>query len=118
MAIEQIPKREFEDIRSPARLPGLIEEREWFSDTKKNFYGAVTFNSKDQDWGYVILARDEEAKFRSVDVETSLDRPEEARRQLRNMMVRYELSGQTSSPTGHGQNMPGAPMFAIALIRS
>ncbi len=98
MAFKKIPKEEFEDIRSPARSPGLIEEREWFSDTKKNFYGAVTFDSQNQDWGYVILARDEEAKFRSVDVEIGLDRQEEARRQLRNMMLRYELSGQTVFP--------------------
>ena len=100
MAFTKIPKEEFEDIRPPPESPGLIEEREWFSDTKKNFYGALTFNSKDQDWGYVILARDEEAKFRSVDVEISLDRQEEARRQLRNMMVRYELSGKTVFPQG------------------
>ena len=82
MAIESISVQEFEAL-GPARGPmakAIGEEVKWFGDTARNLLGVVIRDRTDNDWGYVVLRRDERETFRAVELETSLVSEEDAER--------------------------------------
>jgi hypothetical protein len=60
----------------------LGEEQGWFSDETGSFLGVVVRDKIDDDWGYVVLARDIEFRFRAIEAESSLASKDEARMTL------------------------------------
>lgn len=69
-----ISQREFSDISG---LPDtadhpIHEEQGWFTDETRAFLGVVIRDRADNDWGYVILARDQMFTFRAIDTTASL----------------------------------------------
>lgn len=84
MAIKQISVKEFDSFR-PVRGPmvgTLIQEREWFAEDGGVVIGAVTYDASDEDWGYVVLGRDQAGQFRGIDIEVSMDSAEKAKKAL------------------------------------
>lgn len=66
--VSAIAKSEFEDMCGfslQGSNPYLTEEG-WFMDETESFLGVVVQHKADQDWGYVILARDEHFRFRAI----------------------------------------------------
>lgn len=72
LAVEAIPREHF------ARLVGfsyqshpLFEEHGWFADASESFVGVVLRDKSDEDWGWVILARDPHFVFRAIESDSS-----------------------------------------------
>jgi len=49
----------------------IVQEDGWFSDESGSFLGVVIRDKADNDWGFVILARDEFFRFRAIYNESS-----------------------------------------------
>ena len=56
--------------RSPTRL--MSEECSYWSDTEERVLGLVFRDTHDDDYGWILLARDKIGRFRSVDLDSSL----------------------------------------------
>ena len=100
MPVGEITKEEFDQLE-PFRGPGvgtLILEKEWYADQAKNVIGALSFDTEYNDWGYVILGKDEEGDFRGIELEISKQSPEHARDLLIQKLSELEESGQTMFP--------------------
>ena len=69
MSIKAISQPRFEALcfMRLGRAKLVSEEREWYSDNDENVLGVVIFDLPDEDWLYVILGRDEVARFRAID---------------------------------------------------
>ena len=102
MPVGEISKKEFDQLE-PFRSPDvgtLIIEKEWYSDQARNVIGALTFDTEDNDWGYIILGKDEEGDFCGIELEVSKQSPEQARDLLIQKLSELEESGQTMFPQG------------------
>jgi hypothetical protein len=60
----------------------ISEEAGWFTDETESFLGVVIRDKVDDDWGFVILARDQRFRFGAIEVESSVRTRDEARRSL------------------------------------
>jgi hypothetical protein len=72
--ITAIPQAAFHAAVTPA-VPAarmFYIEDGWFADTTRSFYGLVAFDTTDQDWGFIVFARNEYFKLLPHVVETSL----------------------------------------------
>ena len=76
------------------------EEREWYADQDENVLGVVLFDKIDLDWGYVVLGRDELARFSAINQDVSLHAAEQAREALHKKMLEYSLAGEKVFPQG------------------
>ena len=74
------------------------EEREWYSDQDGNVLGIVLLDKIDHDWSYVVLGRDELARFSAIHQDVSYLTVDKAREALHNKMLQYGLAGETDSP--------------------
>lgn len=74
------------------------EEREWYSDENENVFGVLIFDRLDKDWLYIVLGRDEVARFRYIDSEINYRTDADARTALHRKMEEYSLSGQKVFP--------------------
>ncbi len=84
-------KSEFDEFK-PARKPGaeaITEEKEWFADKEQNILGFVFRDKLDDDYGYIVLGRDENSIFRTIDVEVDKHSRDEARKQLFTGMKKF-----------------------------
>jgi hypothetical protein len=102
MSIKTISQPMFEALcfmRRPA-IKIIGEEREWYSDDKENVLGVVIFDRPDEDWLYVILVRDEAARFRAIDQEINCKTDFEARNALHKKMKEYSQAGKSVFPQG------------------
>jgi hypothetical protein len=70
-----------------SRSNPIAEENGWFSDETYSFLGVVIRDKIDNDWSYVVLARDQQFQFRAVEVESSLSSRDEARMKLQIKMA-------------------------------
>jgi len=83
-AIGAITKQEFQatcGFAVPDPNP-ISEEHGWFSDETGTFLGVIIRDKIDNDWGYVVLARDQYFQFRAIKVESSLPTRDQARIEL------------------------------------
>lgn len=102
--IESLTKIQFDGFR-PARnlnLPAVAEEEEWFADEARNVLGVLVRDRIDNDWGYLILGRDEESRFRAVHLDVSIKTRDKACEQLLAAMAEIERSGERVFPQGEG----------------
>ena len=102
MTIKSISRARF-DALCFLRRPGTKfhgEEREWYADENENVLGVVILDRTDQDWLYVVLGRDEVARFRAIDQEINYRTDTEARIAAHKKMEEYSLVGETIFPQG------------------
>ncbi len=102
LAINPISRPQF-DAFEPARMPigGVIwDEIEWFADEAGNVIGVLTYDSKDDDWGYAVLGRDSNGVFRAIENDVSIERKDVARTRLVAEMERVAGTGRTVFPQG------------------
>lgn len=102
MSIKAISQYRFEALcfMRLGRAKLISEEREWYSDENENVLGVVIFDRPDSDWLYVILGRDEVARFRAIDQEINYKTDAEARNALHKKMVEHAQAGQSVFPQG------------------
>ena len=97
MSIKTISQPRFDALcfmRNPA-VKIIGEEREWYSDDDENVLGVVIFDRPDKDWLYVILGRDEVARFRAIDQEINYTTDTAARSALHRKMEEYAQAGES-----------------------
>lgn len=78
----------------------LTNELEYYADTFERVLGVLTFDYTDQDFGYVILGRDEARRFRCIDVKVSMSNPGMARSRLKKAICQHSQTGKTLFPQG------------------
>lgn len=101
MTIKAISQPRFEVLcfmRHPA-VKIIGEEREWYSDDDENVLGVVIFD-RPKDWLYVILGRDEVARFRAIDQQINYATDADARNALHKKMTEYSKAGESVFPQG------------------
>lgn len=93
-------KYEFDKFK-PARKSGaelVTEEKEWFADKDYKIIGFIFRDRIDDDFGYIILRRDEDSVYRAIDVETDVISRDKARKMLFKAMENYARSGKNMFP--------------------
>ena len=84
MAIRALSRQEFDRFRSTrVTLNGPTSTAlEWFADDAGVILGAIVYHESALDWSFVILTRDTDGDFRTLDRGTGLHSLDEARRLL------------------------------------
>ena len=77
---------------------GITTEEGWFTDESESFLGVILKDKIDHDWGYVILARDENFIFRAIDTAHSMQTREIARQELQLAIAKLAMQGQRVFP--------------------
>src|SRR5688572_3504408 len=92
--LKVLSRRRFEALAGYTRSPGtvqFIEEIEWYTTHDERLIGMLVRDRFDDDYGWIILGRDERLRFRAIEVNSSLPTPAAARKQLFKHMARqYE----------------------------
>jgi len=100
MAIRPVSRRLFDSHR-PTRgplSPLVADEQEWFVNDEQSLLGILIRDKVDDDWGYVILGRDQRKRFRAIDAGVSFKKRETAREKLVRAMSDFAQSGVTVFP--------------------
>lgn len=101
--IKQISPERFNAFVDWTRGPyasDFTDELEWYSDTFERVLGVLTFDYTDQDFGYVILGRDEARRFRCIDVKVSMPNLGMARSRLKKAISEHSKTGKDIFPQG------------------
>ena len=98
--VAAIAKSDFENIcRFAVDDPNpILTQDGWFIDETESFLGVVLWDKTSQDWGYVILARDEHFQFRAIDAVASMSARDIARRKLQFAIAKLVAEGQRIFP--------------------
>lgn len=95
IAIGAMGKQEFQGIIGVSHDDNpIFAEHGWFADESGSFLGVLTYDQKDEDWGYVILARDPHFAFRAIDQTMSHASRIEAREAMHVRMAELLLQPQ------------------------
>lgn len=86
-AISQNQFRESCGFIVPSSVP--VEESGWLVDATSSFFGLVLQDKHDHDWGYMVLGRDAQFCFRSIDMKRSLATRYQARMELQQRMAGF-----------------------------
>lgn len=97
---------------SPARM--MAEELSFWSDKDERLVGFVFRDTTDNDFGWIILARDKIGRFRSVKVEASLRSQKYAEIGLRKAMA-HSLRHEDITELGVQGDEPNAPFDLFKL---
>ena len=71
----------------------IHEEHGWFAEDTGSFFGAVLRDTIDDDWHYVIVARDQYLEFRAIDIKTGF-----ATRALARLELQHQIAVLLSAP--------------------
>lgn len=97
--IVEISREEFDKFEPfRAGAEAYVLEKEWFRDDASNFIGLITQDRADEDWGFVLMGRDQKGKFRAIDFFSGNEKKEEAKRHLFRSMSKYIKSGMRVFP--------------------
>lgn len=102
--IKEISKQRF-DALTFAVLPTahlVFEEITWFSDENEHFLAAIVFDKIDNDWGFVILARNEKHIFNCIDANHSFEKIADAKDALLKKIAEYIASDEHIHPQDDG----------------
>jgi ribosomal protein L30 len=78
--LKELSSRRFNALGGYARSPGavqFIEEMEWHATGDERLLGMLVHDRIDNDFGWIILGRDERLRFRAIDVNSSLSLTDE-----------------------------------------
>lgn len=95
VAVGAISKKDFMEL-CPCSLSDsnpIAEEQGWYADETGSFLGVIARDKTDDDWTWVVLARDEHFVFRCIDVQSSLPTRDQAR-----VEVQLKIAELLSSP--------------------
>jgi hypothetical protein len=90
--VNEISRLRFDTLAGYSRAPATVivaEERGWFEESRERVLGVLFRDRIDDDYGYVVMARDRKGRFRAVDVDCSVATEGEARDELAERLVRW-----------------------------
>lgn len=93
MAIQLITEDEFSNYVSKT-LTGVTKEFAWYQSDTSDLIGTLFQDNIDKDWGYVILAKEEDGNYRPQDVGANIDSQSIANTELYEKMLQIEEAGQ------------------------
>ncbi len=93
LAIELITEDEFSEYVTKT-LTGLTKEFAWYQSNTSDLIGTLFQDSIDKDWGYVILAKEEDGNYRPQDVGGNIASQSVANKELYGKMLQIEEAGQ------------------------
>ena len=93
MAIELITENEFSEYVIKT-FTGITKEFAWYRSNTLDLVGVLVQDNIDKDWGYVILAKEEDGNYRHQDVGASIDSQSDANNELYAKMLAIEVSGE------------------------
>jgi hypothetical protein len=94
----------------------LIKELEWYSDESERVLGVLTLDLVDDDFGYILLSRDEVDRYRCIDVETSLIDVDLARNRLKEALNQQSKTGEKTFPQGDADELKGGVDLFTPII--
>ena len=74
------------------------QEHGWFSDASESFLGVIVHDAEDDDWAYVVLARDQYFDFRAIETKSSMPFRDMARDALQLQIAELLSSPQRIFP--------------------
>jgi hypothetical protein len=100
VAIENISRGDLDRFLPQRSAIGRFigSEVEWFADRVGSILGIVAEGATDGNWGYVVLRRDEQGKYRYWDLQTRIDSRDAAHSQMVRIMATTQPTGQSCSP--------------------
>lgn len=119
MAPKAISQARFEAL-TLSKFPTVkffVEEREWFADQDENVLGVLTLDKHDNDWGYVVLGRDERALFRAVETDVSIPDIDTARSKLHLRLSYYTVTSEKIFPQGDECKRKKFEIFNLVVPR-
>lgn len=105
----EMSRRRFEALAAYTRLPSIllfIKELAWFSTADERLIGVITEDRQDQDFGWVLLGRDERLRYRAIDQNASLATVESSREQMFAAMARHVMLPDEAYHQGDTQKEP------------
>ncbi|MNS03175.1 hypothetical protein D3C72_345040 [compost metagenome] len=82
------------------RLVAVVQEFAWFETDDGRVLGVQTWDRFDRDFGWIVLGQDERARFRAVDVDSSIASAEAAREALIASMERWRQGPRRGHASG------------------
>lgn len=116
--IRELSSRRFNALAGYVRNPATVtflEETEWYATRDERVVGMVVRDLADDDWGWIILGRDERLRFRAINVMSSLPSIERARCDL---MERMEFHGGEPDEAFYQGDALGAPTDFLTPVVS
>jgi hypothetical protein len=98
----------FEELE-PARSPGasvLAREVAWFTTKDRGLLGVVFEDRQDKDYGWVVLGRDLNGRFRGIELDHSLAEPVDARRAVLARLLALAAEETRVFPQGDEDETP------------
>ena len=114
--INPLPRICFEALAGYTRVPYIlliVKEVEWYATADERLLGIVTLDRIDNDYGWLVLGRDERFRFRAIDVNASLPGIEEARAELH---AKLRDNHAQSDESYHQGDVHGAPTDFFKLV--
>src|SRR3546814_20103435 len=90
----ELSRRRFEALAAYTRLPSIllfIKELAWFATADERLIGVITEDRQDQNFGWVVLGRDERMRYRAIDQNASLPSVEASRDQMFAAMAQHVM---------------------------
>lgn len=91
MSFVEISREEFDDLRIARE--GRFPERAWFRSTTLDIAATIVKDPIDNDWSYVLLAKEEDGIYRYLDGKVSIATRREAETKLLHAAQAIELRG-------------------------
>lgn len=91
---------EFDEMQ-PQRHPdamAFVREVAWYATKERAILGVVFEDRTDRDYAWAILGRDLNGRFRAIEMEHSLARPDDARLQVHSRLCALRAAGTTIFP--------------------
>lgn len=101
--LKEISKRKFDAlcyVRDDQSFDLMGEEIKWFQSSDRKLLANIIKDYQDQDYGYIILGRDERKVFRCIDVGRFFSTEKMAMEDLNTYIKRYIDDGKTIYPQG------------------
>ena len=102
--INEITKQRF-DALTYAVLPTAyieFEEVAWFADQDEHFLATIVYDKYDNNWGFIILARNEKHIFNSIDSGHSFKEARDAKAALLLKLAEYDICDKYIYPQYDG----------------
>lgn len=94
MAIRQISQEEFQNYNFENYTTFVAKEKSWYADDGANIIATILLDNFDKDWSYVILGKDEDGKYRAIEVEVSIEEVNDAIKNLYSKMNEISIAGK------------------------
>lgn len=99
--VKELTKARFDALVAYSRIPAIeffSVEIDWYADDEERVIGCVLLDLIDFDYAAILLTRDENRRYRAIDVKASMPNKESATKWLKDVIERHAVTGQKVVP--------------------